>query len=130
MNFRDPRIMVAMIAGGIAVISLCLVWATYIMLFPACIGLIISSGIAVSIEGKKYINYKNKMQELWYQDAFAYADEIGDPKAVYAFKYPKDVDRKLKAKKFNMWLKMVAPLTVLVLAIVLLLAGMGMVISG
>ena len=130
MNFRDPKIMVALIAGGIAVISLCLVWATYIMLFPACIGLIVSSGIAVSIEGKKYINYKNKMQELWYQDAFAYADEIGDPKAVYTFKYPKDVDRKLKAKKFNMWLKMVAPLTVLVLAIVLLLAGMGMVISG
>lgn len=129
MNFRDTKVIVALISAGIAVISLCFIWASKYLLFPASIGLIVAGFVATIFQGKKYIAYKNKMQELWYEDAFNYADEIGDPKAVYQFKYPKDVARKLKVNKFNMWLKVVAPMTVLVLAIVLLLAGVGMLFA-
>ena len=129
MDFRDTKVIVALVASGVAVLSLCFIWASKYLLFPASLGMIVAGFIATITEGKRYIKYKNKMQELWYEDAFNYADEIGDPKAVYQFKYPKDVARKLKAQKFNMWLKVVAPMTVLVLAIVLFLAGFGMLLG-
>ena len=129
MGFRDTKVIVALVATGVAVISLCFIWASKYLLFPASIGMIVASFIATITQGKRYIAYKNKMQELRYQDAFNYADELGDPRAVYAFKYPKDVARKLKAQKFNMWLKVVGPMTVLVLAVVLLLAGFGMLMG-
>ena len=130
MNFRDTKVIVALISAGIAVISLCFIWASKYLLFPASIGLIVAGFVATIFQGKKYIAYKNKMQELWYEDAFNYADEIGDPKAMYAFRYPKDVAKKLKTQKFNMWLKMAGPMTILMLAIMLLFAGLGMIVGG
>ena len=130
MYFRDTKVIVAIIAAGVAVISLAFIWLTPYLLFPASIGLIVSSGIYTIIQGKRYIAYKNKMREIFYEDAFNYADEIGDPKAMYAFRYPKDVAKKLKTQKFNMWLKMAGPMTILMLAIMLLFAGLGMIVGG
>ena len=129
MDIRDPKIIVALAGAGVAVISLALVWATYIMIFPACVGMIVSGVIATILGYRRYRDYSDRMKEIWYQDAFNYADEIGDPQAVYAFKYPKDVARKLRARKFNLWIKVVAPLTVVVLAVILLITGFGVVVK-
>lgn len=129
MDFRRPEIIVMLCCIAVFIIAICLVWVTSVMAIIASFALVIASGIASYLAIIRYIKYKKQVEEMRYEDAYLYADEVGDLSAMDNFSYSRKVERHLRNQKFQQWLKMVTPIIICALGILLVVVSFRVVLG-
>jgi len=129
MDFKRPSVLIILISFGVFVLCSCFIWATSIMSIFASLALAVASGTFSILAIKKYINYKKRIAEMRYQDAYLFAEEKNDLSAIDTFSYSTKTERHLRADKFQQWLKMFSPVVIFILSILLILISFRIVFS-
>ena len=97
MIYKKPSFIVIMAALFVMVLSFALitVWEGF-----SFVGVLAGSVVFATLTilaRRRFKLYKRALREKRYTDAYVYAEEMGDLEMIHTFKYPKAVERQLKA---------------------------------
>ena len=112
MNFKSPSFIIFCSLLIITIASFCLMRLADAFAIIGSLGLSIIFLWLTVVSFFKYKLYKNAIEDQRNQDAYMYAEEMGDENAVKDFEYSKKERRKIRSAKFN---RSLAPYTLLVI---------------
>jgi len=112
MNFKSPSFIIFCSLILITIVSFCLIRIADAFAIIGSLGLSIIFLWLTVVSFFKYKLYKNAVEDQRNQEAYLYAEQMGDEDAVKDFEYSKKEKRQIRNAKFN---RSLAPYTFLAL---------------
>ena len=123
INFKSPLLWIFIIGFLIFVVATACSGLAKWLAILSSIGWILMSISAVIWLFSKYFNYKRKVDDKRFQDAYVYAEQQDDPEAIKKFGYDRKTERKISYNNFNNFLTPLCGVLFLIIGIVMLVTS-------